>query len=506
MNPSIALSPDQQYAYDKFVQGENILVMGPGGTGKTQLVKQMVQFTKQINKNIQVCAMTGCAAILLNCNARTIHSWSGIRLAKGSNEKVISEVIKNKKAMAAWKKASGLILDEVSMLSKKIFEIIEAVARIVKKSSLPFGGMQVIFTGDFFQLPPVGTHGEPDTELFCFESPVWSTVFKPENQIELTTMFRQTDPKYIEILQQIRKGNLDNENRDLLQTYLHRDLTTEHTPTKLFPIRSKVDYINNMMFAKLIDKEFVFELVRRTDCTTFIESGKPIPTDTIQRVKQMSIQEKEYELDHLTANIPCTQVLRLKKGAVVMCIVNLDMDQSICNGSQGIVIDMNENGPLVKFSNGVLKWISPHYWQSEENPCIAIGQYPLILSWAITIHKIQGATLDMAEIDIGMSIFEYGQTYVALSRIKSLEGLYLSAFQPERIKANPKVIEFYRKWSALAKPVLAQTMPVHAAQIIDETMVAQSVDDELPTIVDPANQFAQFQHVPNDPNIKRIRL
>lgn len=131
-----------------------------------------------------------------------------------------------------------------------------------------------------------------------------------------------------------------------------------------------------------------------------------------------------------------------------MCTVNLDMDNSICNGSQGIITDIKElaNGtilPIVKFANGIVKAIHLHYWQSEEYPCLAIAQYPLSLAWALTIHKIQGATLNMAEMDIGQSIFEYGQTYVALSRIRSLDGLYLSAFNSKKIGANPKVVAFY---------------------------------------------------------------
>ena len=137
----------------------------------------------------------------------------------------------------------------------------------------------------------------------------------------------------------------------------------------------------------------------------------------------------------------------MKKGSAVLCTVNLDMDQGICNGSQGIVMDILEKDgqvlPIVKFSNGIIKTISPHFWQSEEYPCIMIGQYPLILAWAMTIHKMQGVTLDMGEMDIGNSIFEYGQSYVALSRIRSLEGVYLSAFEPDKVKANPKVVAFY---------------------------------------------------------------
>ena len=168
-----------------------------------------------------------------------------------------------------------------------------------------------------------------------------------------------------------------------------------------------------------------------------------------------------------------------------MCIVNLDIENGICNGSQGIVIDIIETTPhpipVVKFSNGLIKKMAPHYWQSEEYPTIAIGQFPLCLAWALTIHKIQGATLEMAEMDIGQSIFEYGQTYVALSRIKSLNGLYLSEFHPYKIKANPKVKEYYDQLSRVVR-----NDPVEP---LDNEMV-------LEEYVEPTS----------DPNIKKIKL
>src|SRR6056300_54199 len=192
------LSPEQKYAYRKFVKGENLFITGPGGTGKTHLIKHFINFSTSIKKDIPVCAMTGCAAVLLECNARTLHSWSGIKLAKGEISAIITSVLRNKHTVRRWQKAKGLILDEVSMLSKKIFEVIEKLARVIKKDTRPFGGMQIIFTGDFFQLPPVGTSGEVETSQFCFESSKWSCVFKPENHIELTTMFRQTDTVYID--------------------------------------------------------------------------------------------------------------------------------------------------------------------------------------------------------------------------------------------------------------------------------------------------------------------
>ena len=202
------------------------------------------------------------------------------------------------------------------------------------------------------------------------------------------------------------------------------------------------------MFSKIQETEFVFSVIKKKDCYTIIESNRPISFDMKQKCDRMTSAEIEYELDNMVNNSPCTNTLRLKKGCAVMSTINLDMDNGICNGSQGIVIDIkkidNQDIPVVQFANGITKNIHIHYWQSEDFPALAIGQYPLCLAWALTIHKIQGATLDMAEIDIGQSIFEYGQTYVALSRVQSLNGLYLSAFQPQKVVANPIVHTFYK--------------------------------------------------------------
>jgi ATP-dependent DNA helicase PIF1 len=481
------LSKEQKYAYQKFVKGENLFITGPGGTGKTRLVQYLVNYAKSANKPIQVCAMTGCASVLLQCNARTLHSWSGIKLAKGPRNKVIESVLRSKHAAKAWRAAKILILDEISMLSKKIFEIIEEIGRTARKSSLPFGGLQVIFVGDFYQLPPIGTDGEPDTEQFCFESPMWNTVFKAENHIELKTMFRQKDPVYIDTLMQIRKGKIDEDKINLLKGYVNREYNAEKNngcvPTKLFAIRSKVDFVNTQMFAKLIEKEHVFDYTFKTDCLTYLDSCKIIPPEIMQKCNSLSMTEKEMELDQILNNSQCNKILRLKKGAAVMCTINLDMDSGICNGSQGIIIDIVEQGqlitPIVKFSNGLIRRINQHYWQSEEYPTLAVGQYPLCLAWALTIHKIQGATLTMAEIDIGRTIFEYGQTYVALSRIQSLEGLYLSAFEPDKIRANPIVNEFYSR----IKPV-------------------EDITPDKPTIFEETLKNLEYK----DPDIKTIKI
>ena len=442
----ITLSREQEIAFDKFKRGENLFITGPGGTGKTALISQLVSWSKMHGKKLQVCALTGCAAVLLNCNARTLHSWSGIKTARGERDKIIHSVVNNRKLSKEWRKTQILIVDEVSMMSRKIFDIIDQIARIIRCCDRPFGGMQVIFTGDFYQLPPVGTAGEPDTNEFCFQSENWYKTFSLENHIELRTIFRQTDPLYIRILDQIRRGELEEANIQILQSYVKREYAEKNfSPMKLFPVRSKVEYVNTAMFNKLTEDQVLFPINIRNSCKTYLDTGKEIDAETRQMCAKLTKLQVDAEIEKMIANYGCPHSLALKKGAVVMCTVNLDMDLGICNGSQGIITDIRNGVPYVNFGNGVNKPIEMHFWQSEDYPTIAIGQIPLCLSWAMTIHKIQGASLKMAEIDIGFTIFEYGQTYVALSRIRSLEGLYLSAFNPHRIKANPLVKEFYGK-------------------------------------------------------------
>ena len=437
------LSPEQQYALTRFEQGHNLLLTGPGGVGKTKLIHHLVAST---TKPIQVCALTGCASVLLGCNAKTIHSWSGIKLAKGPHDAIIGKVMGNKHAKKNWKKIKILIIDETSMMSKKIFNILETTARLVRGNNQPFGGIQVIFSADFYQLPPVPTPDEPDTGEFCFESDRWNTVFARENHIELKTMFRQSDPVYIDILSQIRQGSLSPESADVLRQYVKRPEPEDGAVvTKLFPIRSRADYVNQMMFDKIVEPVQTFKLQKNKKCMTYSDTGKPIDSYALEICAQLTPLEVDYELDQLVSNTPCIETLDLKRGAAVMCTANIDMENGIRNGSQGTVLDFAGNGgaPTIKFANGIVKTLDLHMWQSAEYPTIAISQYPLQLAWALTIHKIQGATLDMAQIDIGNGIFEYGQTYVALSRIKSLNGLYLANFNPTRIKAHPKVKQFY---------------------------------------------------------------
>ena len=210
------------------------------------------------------------------------------------------------------------------------------------------------------------------------------------------------------------------------------------------------DTVNIKNFLKLEGEEYNSDILIKTDVKEHIDSGKIISEKDIDAYKRASPKQIEFEINYIRGNSPSVNELKLKVGARVMCIINLDMENEICNGSQGIVEEIIKDSEnkmkliIVKFDNGIRREICKHGWQSEVYPNIVMYQFPLILAWAITIHKIQGATLDKAIMDIGDSIFEYGQTYVALSRIKKLEGLYLTALNINKIKVNPKVYEFYK--------------------------------------------------------------
>jgi ATP-dependent DNA helicase PIF1 len=436
-------SEEQISVFNKYTQGANIFVTGPGGTGKTALIKYIQKDAVRKGFNIQVCALTGCAAVLLECKAKTLHSWAGIGIGNGSVEQLVTKIMKNRFLKSNWKGTDILIVDEVSMMSQKLFELLDAIGKAVRKNSRPFGGLQLIFSGDFYQLPPVGDKDEPETTRFCFESLLWSQTFTLDNHVQLTKIFRQSDPVYQKILNQIREGKLKRSSNEVLLHKIGQQIPDNSIvrPTKLFPTRNKVDQVNTKEMNGLKTVEQDFNLKYHVDL-------EMTATELLKR-RQFTKEQIQTELLYLKANLRCDEVVKLKVGAQVMCIVNIELDngQTLCNGSQGIITKLSEQGlPVVKFSNGSSSLetvMSYHVWPSENIPGIGVSQLPLILAWALTIHKAQGATLDIAEIDAGSGIFECGQTYVALSRVKSLEGLYLTSFDASKIKVSRKVQEFY---------------------------------------------------------------
>lgn len=435
------LSPEQELIFESYLKGENIVMTGPGGCGKSYLIKEIVKDARRKNKNIEVTALTGCAAVLLECSAKTLHSWAGIGLGLSTRteEKIIKNLYFDKHKKEKWLNTEILIIDEISMMSAELFDLLNKIGRRLRRVQKPFGNIQLIFSGDFFQLAPIGTPERPDSQKFCFESEDWDATF--DSQVLLEKSFRHKDPRFVKILTEIREGNINKKSIKLLEKRIisqdkikpqSNDKTYCTYPIHLMSKKKCVEETNNHYLEKLQfgTHEFKYQVKKGERIVDF--------NNLLPSASQIKNEE-----NHLLANSLIEPVLRLKIGAQVMCISNLDIEHGICNGSTGIIIGFTDGGPKVKFKNSLEIIINKQTWKSEVYKNFSIEQYPLILAWAVTIHKAQGATIDEAFIDLGNSIFTEGQSYVALSRLKTIEGLYLKSFNPHKIKANERVREYY---------------------------------------------------------------
>ena len=440
LQSDMSMSEEQEQAFNLYASRQNVFVTGPGGAGKSALIRKIWLHAISQSKKIQVCALTGCAAVLLRCRAKTVHSFAGIGLGNGDPVDIVTKIMKSKYKKRAWLDIEVLIVDEVSMLSKRLFELLDFVAKTVRRNDKPFGGIQLIFSGDFYQLPPISdTRESPE---FCFESPLWLETFPRSAHVQLIKIFRQSDQVYVGILNQIREGKMKRTSINILETCIGRPVPEDSkiTPTKLYPIRSKVDEINATEMAKLTTEAIAYP----------VKVVMVAPTTSEERREQAKFTKDEIdkEIAYLQSTLLNNDILQLKVGAQVMCTINLDCGTGapvLCNGSQGIITKISATGvPIVSYTNGLEMAMDYHTWVSEKIPGVGVASIPLILAWALTIHKSQGATMDMAEVDVGSTIFECGQTYVALSRVKSLEGLYLTSLDISKIKINKKVHDFYR--------------------------------------------------------------
>ena len=418
---TIVLSKKQELAVEMMCKRKSIFLTGPGGTGKSLVLS--IYEKREYNRVIAKTATTGTAAILLN--GTTLYSYLGIGTGELSVDMLIREIKKKKHILKRWIDLDVLIIDEISMLSPELFDKLELTARSLRQDTRPFGGIQLILTGDFLQLPNIS-----QKDMFCFDAESWEKCIG-DNVVYLDVNFRQEgDDDYQICLGEVRNGILSDKTISILKGRENAVLVNDHgiLPTKIYSLNRDVDEENQMQNDLLFEKNpdlqfFGFELNK-------------------------TIHKKVYSPDEKikkACNAPLT--LELCVGSQVMLLYNMDLESKLVNGSRGVVVDFQDDDPVVRFLTGERRVIGRKTWEIEENNdlVITVTQIPLKLAYATTVHKSQGATIDYAEINMN-GIFEYGQAYVALSRVKSLSGLSIKNFKPDVIKSHPKVIEFYSKY------------------------------------------------------------
>lgn len=417
----IKLNSGQHKAYDLIVNGKNVFLTGSAGTGKSVVINYYKERYSMF-KNIAITSTTGVSALVIG--GSTLHSYLGIGLGTESVEYLIKKICKNPNMKKRWKNLDVLVIDEVSMLSPELFDKLELIARNLRRvrnvPDKPFGGIQLVLTGDFLQLPVV------KSDNFVFEAESWSTCV--EETVYLTEIMRQKDNDFQSVLNEIRFGIVTERCKQMLSSRIKKELKNDKgiRPTKIYTTNVSVDVLNTRELEKLNKSErFTYEMDFE-----FLDPN-------------LKTSDKEKLIEKYSKSIISSTSLELCVGAQVMLLCNLDVENGLVNGSRGIVLEFIENIPVVGFFN-CSKIIDSHTWEMKEGDEVVcrITQLPLKLAWAFTVHKSQAITLDYAEVDLG-NMFTYGQAYVALSRVKNLEGLSILDINFDKIQAHPKAVKYY---------------------------------------------------------------
>lgn len=399
---------------EDFHSGKNMFITGQAGTGKSELLKTFYNESLG-NKKIALTSTTGISAF--NIGGVTLHSYLGIGLGTSSVFYLETKIKKSQFYRTRWRTLDTLVIDEISMMSPELFDKLEELARKVRKSEKPFGGIQVILSGDLLQLPCV------KSDKFCFEAKSWSKVI--ENVYILSHIYRQTDIRFQTCLNEIRLGDPSDETIAILKSCIDKKLEGIEgiKPTRIFPTNYEADNLNETELDKL-DGEY-----REYDMSIRVHSTKNI------------------DIERYIKNIKAPRNLILCEGAQVVLLWNIDVLGGLVNGSRGVITGFTEEDlPIVKFINGCVMTMTDKIWTIMEGDIeiISFEQIPLKLAWATTIHSSQGLTLDYLELSLE-NIFEFGQFYVAISRAKNLEGLkILSDFSRKRVMAHPDSLKYYR--------------------------------------------------------------
>jgi ATP-dependent DNA helicase PIF1 len=421
--------------------GASVFLTGEPGSGKTHTINEYVAWLRARGVEPAITASTGIAAT--HIGGYTIHSWSGIGIKRQLNAYELDRIAQTERIVKHVRGTNILIIDEISMLSADTFSMVEAVCREIRGNNRAFGGMQVILVGDFFQLPPITKREENRNEeqemlledtvqsQFAFNSSAWRTL----NPITcyISEQHRQEDEKFLEILSAIRHGEVEEEHREILLA--RRTRVQGKDVAQLFSHNADVNQINDTELLKISESVHTFTMTSRGS---------------------------EGMVAGLKRGCLSPEVLTLKVGARVMFTKNDMSGRSYVNGTLGVVTGFaQENGyPIVKLRNNRTLVVEPAEWRIDDNgkTLARINQIPLRLAWAMTVHKSQGMSLDAAHMDLSQA-FEYGQGYVALSRVRTLEGLSLAGLNERALEVHPEIKEQDRKFreqSEIARAAFAK--------------------------------------------------
>jgi len=418
----------QSEALEILKMGHSAFITGAAGSGKTHLLNEYIRYLREQGAVVGITASTGIAAT--HMGGTTIHAWSGLGIRDVLTPYDLEAMEEKPYLWKRFEEARVLIIDEVSMLHHFRLDLVEEIARFFKRNNKPFGGMQVILCGDFFQLPPVSRAGE-EPARFAYHAKAWGNLDLKICYLE--EQHRQNDDAYLEILNAIRANIVPPEIIARLNTRLGKNDET-HEGTKLYTHNVDVDAENMRELEKLSGEMFEY---------------------------QMTGKGKENLVESIKKGCLAPESLFIKKGARVMFVKN-NFEEKYANGTLGTVLECDEWGITVETLDGRTIAVSPASWKVEEDGKVKaeITQYPLRLAWAITVHKSQGMSLDRAEVDLTRA-FEKGMGYVALSRVRSLEGLSLKGLNANALAVDPEVFEVDKEFR--------ERSGTHAANLREKT-------------------------------------
>lgn len=404
------LSEEQKHALDMCESGENVFLTGGAGSGKSYVVREFMK--KQNDKTMPTLASTGAAAVLLG--GRTFHSFFGLGIMEGGPEATYSRLLKDGRTLKRLQKVEGVIIDEVSMISGEAFNIAERISQHARESTLPWGGLRIIAVGDFGQLPPVAKFGQKRD--WCFLSDAWSRTDFQTCELKLNQ--RISSNEFLEVLADVREGKMTEKVREFLheRTKPHDE---DHPGTRLFPRRDQSEQYNEKKLAEINEDEHI--------------------------VDSIYLGEQKY-IDILSKNSPVPQKLKIKIGCRVLFLKN-DLQKRWVNGTRGKVTQIESDHLIVRKDGGrevKVEKMSFSLLDAEGNMKASVIQFPVILAYATTIHKSQGATLDELWCDLG-ALWEPGHAYVALSRLRDPSGLHIVRWSPRSFIVDPEVQKFYRR-------------------------------------------------------------